>query len=46
MPLSWTRNYGKPRVAYTAQGHIDGFPQPRFKNFIRNLVQWVKNFEE
>ncbi|GHT18239.1 hypothetical protein FACS1894189_5880 [Planctomycetales bacterium] len=41
MPLTWTRNYGKTRVAYTALGHKTDFPQPQFKNLIRNLVQWA-----
>jgi len=41
MPLTWTRMYGKTRVAYTALGHKTDFEVPAFKSLIRNLVHWA-----
>lgn len=40
-PLSWTRMYGKTRVAYTALGHQDDFEQEAFKTLLRNFVRWT-----
>ena len=41
MPLTWTRMYGKTRVAYTALGHKTDFEVPAFKALLRNLVHWA-----
>jgi type 1 glutamine amidotransferase len=41
MPLTWTRMYGKTRVAYTALGHKTDFETPAYKALMRNLVQWA-----
>ena len=41
MPLTWTRMYGKTRVAYTALGHKTDFEVQAFKALIRNLIHWA-----
>jgi type 1 glutamine amidotransferase len=41
MPLSWTRMYGKTRVAFTALGHKSDFEVPAFRALIRNFVLWA-----
>ena len=41
MPLTWTRMYGKTRVAYTALGHKEDFEVPAFKALTRNLIRWA-----
>jgi type 1 glutamine amidotransferase len=41
MPLTWTRMYGKTRVAFTALGHKTDFNVPAYKYLIRNLVEWA-----
>jgi len=41
MPLTWTRMYGKTRVAYTALGHKEDFEVPAFRALVRNLVNWA-----
>jgi type 1 glutamine amidotransferase len=45
MPLTWTRMYGKTRVAYTALGHRTDFEVPAYKALIRNLVHWAAESE-
>ena len=46
MPLTWTRMYGKTRVAYTALGHKTDFEVPAFKALVRNLVNWAASTTE
>lgn len=41
MPLTWTRMYGKTKVAYTALGHVDDFQHPAFRTLMQNLVRWA-----
>ncbi|MDR3233363.1 MAG: ThuA domain-containing protein [Planctomycetaceae bacterium] len=41
MPLTWTRSYGKTRIAYTALGHKTDYDLPQFKALVRNLVRWT-----
>lgn len=41
VPVTWTRMYGKTRVAYTALGHQKDFDVPAFQTLLRNLVHWT-----
>ncbi|MDR3199671.1 MAG: ThuA domain-containing protein, partial [Planctomycetaceae bacterium] len=41
VPLTWTRMYGKTRVAFTALGHQKDFEAEAFQNLVRNLVHWA-----
>ncbi|MDR2704630.1 MAG: ThuA domain-containing protein [Planctomycetaceae bacterium] len=41
VPLTWTRLYGKTRVAFTALGHQKDFEVEAFQNLVRNLVHWA-----
>lgn len=41
VPLTWTRMYGKTRVAFTALGHQKDFEVEAFQNLVRNLVRWA-----
>ena len=41
MPLTWTRMYGKTRVAYTGLGHKNDLEVPAFRALLRNLVHWA-----
>ncbi|MDR2114749.1 MAG: ThuA domain-containing protein [Planctomycetaceae bacterium] len=41
VPLTWTRMYGKTRIAFTALGHQKDFEVEAFQNLVRNLVHWA-----
>jgi type 1 glutamine amidotransferase len=41
VPLTWTRMYGKTRIAFTALGHQKDFEIEAFQNLVRNLVHWA-----
>jgi type 1 glutamine amidotransferase len=41
IPLTWTRMYGKTRVAFTALGHQKDFEVEAFQHLVRNLVHWA-----
>ncbi|MDR2754765.1 MAG: ThuA domain-containing protein [Planctomycetaceae bacterium] len=41
LPLTWTRMYGKTRIAFTALGHQKDFKTEAFQNLVRNLVLWA-----
>ncbi|MDR1925349.1 MAG: ThuA domain-containing protein [Planctomycetaceae bacterium] len=40
VPLTWTRMYGKTRVAFTALGHWDDVKEPPFQKVFLNLIKW------
>lgn len=40
IPLTWTRLYGKTRVAYTALGHWNDVKEEAFRQVLLNLIQW------
>lgn len=40
MPLTWTRMYGKTRVAFTALGHWDDVDVPAFQRLYLNMILW------
>ncbi len=45
--ISWTRDYGKGRVFYTALGHrVEVWRDPRFLNHFVTGVRWAMNCED
>ncbi|MDR1053629.1 MAG: ThuA domain-containing protein [Planctomycetaceae bacterium] len=40
IPVTWTRNNGKTKIAFTALGHWDDVKEPQFKKVFLNLIKW------
>ncbi|MDO5581787.1 MAG: ThuA domain-containing protein, partial [Planctomycetia bacterium] len=41
VPITWTRMYGKTRVAFTALGHPEDLKEPAFHKLMINLIEWA-----
>lgn len=40
IPVTWTRIYGKTKIAFTTLGHQDDAPKPQFQKLFLNLIKW------
>ena len=40
VPVTWTRMYGKTRVAFTSLGHQKDFEVEAFQTLLRNMIAW------
>ncbi|MDR2642644.1 MAG: ThuA domain-containing protein [Planctomycetaceae bacterium] len=40
IPVTWTRMYGKTKIAFTALGHWDDAKEPQFQQVLLNLIKW------
>ncbi|MDR2762444.1 MAG: ThuA domain-containing protein [Planctomycetaceae bacterium] len=40
IPVTWTRIYGKTKIAFTTLGHQDDATEPQFQKLFLNLIKW------